>query len=135
MSSHHEVQKDSAEFDAERKHLEGLLKDRINFYLVFSSLLLVGVFKIFDPEVRMLALRVGTVVSFLITLVVIRTTVLVDNALRKIRKDHEHPYTQISRRYSYFWNANYSLVGIPIIVTGLFLYLAFYLPIEKLSSH
>jgi hypothetical protein len=44
--------------DAERKHLEGLLKDRINFYIIFASVFVVGLSEIKDEEIRVAALAV-----------------------------------------------------------------------------
>ena len=38
--------------DVERKHLEGLLKDRINFHIVFASVFMAGLSGIDNDKVR-----------------------------------------------------------------------------------
>lgn len=114
-----------AALDAERKHLEGLLKDRLNFFLVFASVFLLGSYRIMDPLVHRYTLFAGTLVSILMLLAVFRTHRLVQKALKRLEADENHPYTQLKKDLKFPWNANYSLLAIPVILTCLFLFLAF----------
>ena len=104
--------------DAERKHLDGLLKDRINFYLVFASVFLFGLAKIEFEEFRIYLLSAVTVVSLLISLAVLRTYRLVGKALAELGKDH--PYVKYRKSIKFPPNANYLLVPIPFILTAFF---------------
>ena len=85
---------DRKEMDAERKHLETLLKDRLNFYLVFASLFVLGLYRgpVSSPAVEVL-LTAGTMVSLLLFLAVLRTYLLVSAALRELRSYTMHPST------------------------------------------
>ena len=59
--------------DAERKHLEGLLKDRISFFLLFAPVLVAASYNIRDhPLIRAWVLLTGTVVSLLLALAIYR---------------------------------------------------------------
>ena len=78
--------------EAERRHLEGLFKDRINFHLLFASLFMVGLGKIDDLQVRFWALLTITVVSFLMAVALVRTFNLVRLALKDIKSDDTSPY-------------------------------------------
>jgi hypothetical protein len=49
--------------DGERKHLEGLLKDRINFFLIFAPVLVAASYDIEDLQIRAGVLVSGAVVS------------------------------------------------------------------------
>jgi len=109
---------DLIQVDAERKHLEGLLKDRINFYLVFASVFLFGLSKIEFAEFRIYILGAVTVISFLISLAVLRTYRLVGKALAEL--DDDHPYIRYREDISFPPNANYLLVPIPFILTAFF---------------
>jgi hypothetical protein len=106
--------------DVERRHLEGLLKDRINFYLVFASVFMLGLSRIEDSGVRVWALATITLVSFLIGLAVVRTHRLVQRALEEIRRDTGHPYTRYRAAVKFPPNANKILVFIPFILTTFF---------------
>ena len=107
--------------DAERKHLEGLFKDRINFQLIFASLFMVGLGKIDDPKVRVEALVTITVVSLLMAVALLRTFLLVSQALAEIRKgDHEHPYSQYAKHTWGIPNANGFLIFIPFLLFAFF---------------
>src|SRR5262245_5334537 len=94
--------------DQERKHLEGLLKDRINFYLVFASVFMLGLSRIDGGYgIKAWALLTITIVSSLIALAVLRTHRLVEAALRDIRRDANHPYTRYRSTIAFPWNANW----------------------------
>ena len=105
----------------ERKHLEGLLKDRISFHLVFSSLFLVGVDRLSSPGLRLVGLLAGTIVSALLSLAVLRTYVLVQEGLKLTRSNPQHPYTVLCSRARRFpVNANHLVIGVPFILTLFF---------------
>ncbi len=109
--------------DSERKHLEGLLKDRINFYLIFSSIFILGSFSIPDLEVRELMFVAGALVSLLIGVAVWRTHLLVSRALEALPETH--PYKEYKATVPWFIpNANYALSLIPVVLTLLFAWLA-----------
>ena len=86
--------------DEERKYLEGLLKDRFNFFLVFASLLIAGIVtadpKNLSPTDRQMALLAGLLVSVLIWMSVLRTHILVNRALNKLETNH--PYKIITEK-------------------------------------
>jgi hypothetical protein len=107
-------------YDSERKHLESLLKDRMNFYLVFSSVFLLGAFRIegSDSVARILALSAGTIVSLLIALAVVRTNRLVGRVLAQLSDGH--PYQVVKRCMCFPPNANHLLIAVPFILTTLF---------------
>jgi hypothetical protein len=107
--------------DAERKHLEGLFKDRLNFQLVFASLFMVGLGKIDAPRVRVEALITITVVSFLMAFALLRTFLLVRQALAEIKKaDKHHPYTDYAQHTWKIPNANSILISIPFLLFAFF---------------
>ncbi len=112
--------------DEERKHLEGLLKDRINFYIIFASVFVVGMSEIKDDRLRVAALAVMTIVSFLIGLAVIRTHLLVRRALDEITRDETHPYYRYQKEVKFPGNANKILVWVPVILTTFFLGVTIY---------
>jgi uncharacterized membrane protein (Fun14 family) len=89
---------DLTRVDVERKHLEGLLKDRINFYLVFASVFMVGLSRIDNDKVRVAALAAITIVSLLIGLAILRTHLLVRKALVDIKTDKQPRTTDIRRQ-------------------------------------
>ena len=111
---------DIERIDNERKHLEGLLKDRINFYIVFASVFMVGLSQIADEWIRAWALLAMTLVSLLITLAVVRTHRFVEAALADIRADDGHPYTKYWKNIAFPWDANWSLVFVPVVLTLFF---------------
>ena len=115
-----------AGLNEERQHLEGLLKDRLNFYLVYASLFLLGSYRLKDdPELHWLVLIIGTIVSLLMALAVLRTHLLVRHALIAIGKQEQHPYRWLKDKVKLFpFNANYLLVAVPFVLTFLFGYLA-----------
>ena len=113
-----------AALDAERKHLEGLLKDRLNFFLVFASVFLLGSFRIPNPTVHRVTLLGGLGVSALFFLAVLRTHRIVERALRCLRSDNSHPYGALTKGMWFPWNANVSLLMIPVVLMLLFGYLA-----------
>ena len=59
--------------DAERKHLEGLLKDRISFFLLFAPVLVAASYNIANLRIRTAVLGLGTVVSLLLAFAILRT--------------------------------------------------------------
>jgi hypothetical protein len=106
--------------DSERKHLEGLLKDRINFNLVFSSVFLAGLSRIEEP-IRFVILVFGTIVSLLISLAILRTHRLVHLALTDLgQHDPQHPYITYRRKITFPSNANSLLIFVPFALTTLF---------------
>jgi hypothetical protein len=105
--------------DDERKHLEGLFKDRINFHIVFGTLFMAGLSTIGDLRVRVIALVTITFVSGLMAFAILRTYRLVRLALLDIKKDPTHPYTVYQARVS-LPNANNALIAVPFILTLFF---------------
>lgn len=108
--------------DAERQFLEGLLKERFNFFLVSAPIFLFGVFKaeLSDTQ-RRWALGFGILVFFLATLSILRTHLLVKEALRLL--SDAHPYKEISKKVKWPPQANLMLVWICFVVTGLMIVL------------
>jgi len=109
-----------AQIDSERKHLESLYQERINFYLVFASVFVVGLSEIGDANVKVVALWVMAIVSTVITLSVIRTFRLVMKALAEIKADEHHPYTRYHDAIAIPPDANKFLVSVPVILTVFF---------------
>jgi len=109
------------DLDTERKHLETLLKDRINFYMVFSPVYLIGAFEVTEPFKDM-ALWTGFAIPALMSLAIIRTTCLVVRALNRLPK--KHLYNTLASGFEFLPNANYTLLPIPVLGTLLFLCLA-----------
>ncbi len=108
--------------DAERKHLEGLFKDRINFHLVFASVFMVGFLTIDDLKIRVSALLIITTVSVLMTKAVFRTYKLVKNALAEIvDRCPDHPYSRYQEIVKSPKNANPTLIQIPFWLTAFFI--------------
>ena len=106
--------------NSERKHLEGLLKDRISFYLVFASVFFAGLYRM-DESARLVALIAGTLVSFILGLAIWRSHRLVTKALEEINDiDPDHPYIRYRKDICFPPNANKLLLSIPIIITLLF---------------
>lgn len=103
------------QWEKERAHLEGLLQNRINFYLVFSTLLLGLAVQIGDGRLKTATLLAGSLVSTVMSLSVLRTTRLVRDVLKKLCELPSHPYRVIRR--SDFWNANYWLAGVVVGIT------------------
>jgi hypothetical protein len=104
----------------ERKHLEGLLKDRINFYLVFAPALIIVISEIKCRWIKILILIIGTLVSGLMTLAIWRTHRLVEKALSEIESEYsDHPYIRWRNAVKYPENANKYLLRIPFIFTFL----------------
>src|SRR5271170_7055368 len=106
--------------DPERKHLETLYQERINFYIVFASVFVVGLSEMKEGGVKVASLWAMTLVSTAIMLSVIRTFRLVRKALADIKADEHHPYTRYQSKISFPWDANISLVSVPIILTAFF---------------
>jgi len=130
------VRPETRRVDRERKHLEGLLKDRINFYLVFASVFMLGLSRIDDRWVKVWALFIITAVSLLIALAVLRTHRLVEAALRDIRLDANHPYTRYRNTIAFPWNANWILLYVPFILTLFFATVTiFYFRLAYLQSN
>lgn len=112
--------------DDERKHLEGLLKDRTNFYLVFASLFILGTVRTQGESfaARPFILLVGTIASVLIALAVWRTHRLVDLALKDITQEKfQHPYRTYRESIRFPPNANHLMIFVPLILSLLFLVL------------
>jgi len=109
--------------DAERKHLEGLLKDRISFFLLFAPVLVAASYNIHDLQIRAGVLATGTVVSFLLALAILRTHRFVQLALKDILQDEQHPYTKYWKAIRFPPNANRLLISIPFILSAMFAWL------------
>jgi hypothetical protein len=111
----------------ERKHLEGLLKDRINFHLLFASVFMAGFSSLDNAEMRRYGLLAITIISFMIGLAVLRTFLLVRLALREVRT--ATPKMPYGRYHDSVWlklNANDILLAVPFILTGFFLMATLY---------
>lgn len=103
--------------DSERKHLEGLLKDRFNFYILLELFIIFGSDQIKgDQDAKFFVLIVGTVVSLLLALGIMRTHSLVQSALHEIRLIDDHPYKRYFDR-SRLPDANRILIWIPLALT------------------
>lgn len=114
-----------AEVDLERKHLERLLTNRINFYLIFAPVYLQFVHQIgIESRMGLFALGIGTFVSVLLGLAIWRTHCLVQKALDEIVEfKPPHPYARYKQEISFPWNANKVLLWIPLVITFLFIVL------------
>ena len=107
-----------ARADAERKHLEGLLKDRINFHLLFGSIFILALLRIEVPAViRVCVLGTIFLISLLMSLAIWRTHRLVEKALTEIRSDDGHPYKKYSTDMWFPPNANYLLIVATFLLT------------------
>ena len=107
--------------DEERKFLEGLLKDRFNFFIVSAPVYLFGVqaANISHAE-RIWALAVGLIIFVLFTLALRRTNKLVNETLDILRCKHpQHPYSIISNSAGPFPRANNILLGVCYLVVVL----------------
>lgn len=124
---------DVERIDCERKHLEGLLKDRINFNLVFTSVFLAGLPRI-EESIRLVALVFVTVVSLLISLAILRTHRLVQLALEELKRDPTHPYTRYRKMINCPPNANSLLIFVPFALTTLFAILTIVAIVKVLGS-
>jgi hypothetical protein len=122
----------------ERRHFEGLLKDRISLQLVFSSLFLFAVYRgVNDPNLlltipilgevslQQVLLVTGAVVSMTLLQAVFRTYRFVKCALDEIERRWKttDPYPRY-RDKAWLWDANHSLLFASITLTGLFVLLA-----------
>ena len=106
--------------DAERKHLEGLLKDRISFFILFAPVIVGAVYTIDDSRVRAWILLTATVVSVLLALAILRTTRLVGLALNEIRHEHQdQPYVDYYNRIRLPPDANWILIFVPFILSAM----------------
>ena len=111
--------------DEERKFLEGLLKDRFNFFIVFAPAYLFGVraANISQAE-RVGALAVGCIIFMLFTRALRRTNKLVNETLNILRCKHpQHPYSIISDSVGPFPRANNILLSVCYLIVGLALIL------------
>jgi hypothetical protein len=119
----------------ERKHLEGLLKDRINFHLLFATVFMAGLATIDNAAIRVGALIVISMISALIALAVCRTHELVQQALDDLKADPSHPYARYQARAWIKWNANKILVVVPIILTLSFAAAAVFYAYRLMEDH
>ena len=78
--------------DEERKYLEGLLKERFNFFLVFASIVVAGTVAGdgVDPAVEQLIYIAAVFVSVPIGLAILRTDALVNRALSALPDGHAY---------------------------------------------
>lgn len=114
--------------DSERKHLETLFSNRINFYLVF-----VGVFATALTKIDKLAIQKGavimiTLVSLIMAIALTRTYRLVMSALNQLTKEYpDHPYSR-NRSTTWLPNANHLLLALPwLLFAGYFTATVYYL--------
>lgn len=114
--------------DEERKHLETLFQERINFYLVYASVAVMGVANISDETIRVLALWMTLIISVVMSLSLVRTFLLVRMALDDITNRGYLPYSDYHRAIKFPGNANYFLVVVPILITFFFFVMAAFLP-------
>lgn len=108
----------------ERKHLEGLLKDRINFHLIFASVFMAGLSNMDDLSIRKWALAAITAISLVIFLAVLRTFLLVRQALEDIKAcDPAPPYSRYYKTVQRWFpiNASFIMILVPAILTLAFL--------------
>ena len=128
MTAHNQPKTRMEAMDDERKFLEGLLKERFNFFLVSAPIFLFGIFeaKISHPQ-RLCCLFFGVVIFLLLTLSILRTHLLVKNALDALENEHPpHPYKIISDQVKYLRvRANTFLVSICFVITALIIILFF----------
>jgi hypothetical protein len=109
----------------EREHLEKLFADRINFYIVFAAGVLVFLLDRKPPApIEKAALWTVVFVSVLMLFALIRTLLLVRLVLDEIMEYYEDaPYSRYHEALKYFIpNANYFLLGLPLALTGFFIY-------------
>ena len=104
--------------NAERKHLETLLQNRVNFHLLFASVFIAGLANLNDPTVRLAALVAISFISVFLAFAVLRSYLLVQQALKEIRKE-DTPYGRYckARRARLVPNANHFLLAVPICLT------------------
>ena len=99
----------------ERKHLETLFADRINFYLVFAAGVLAFLFDgNHSRQLEISALSAVTAVSILMNFALWRTFRLVMCILKELIAKRERtaiPYAFYSKRATRVPNANYFLLG------------------------
>jgi hypothetical protein len=106
--------------NVERKHLETLLQQRINFHLLFASVFVAGMAGVPDPATKFWALAMISVVSGLIVWALCRTYDLVEQALTVLRNDETQPYSVFSRHARIKTNANSILLAAPVFLTTCF---------------
>lgn len=109
----------------ERKHLEALFADRINFYLVFAAGVLAFLFD--DAHHQWLvkpALILVVVLSVLMIIALMRTFLLVTLVLRELNHKHaQNAYSFYRKKLKWVLpNANYLLLSLPIALTAFFIY-------------
>jgi hypothetical protein len=106
---------ESKDMDDERKFLEGLLKERFNFFIVMAPIYLFGVFQAqITPIQRVCALAFGLVVFALFCAAIWRTNSLINKALDALRGDENHPYEKLSVGTAAHPRANDLLVAISV---------------------
>ena len=114
-------EKDINKVNDERKHLEGLLKDRINFHLLFAGVFMAGLSSMTDKTLRFWVCLAITIISFIIFAAVYRTTLLVRRALDEILNfKPAQPYRTYSEMVWFKLNANNILLVVPLLLTVAF---------------
>ena len=85
--------------DEERKFLEGLLKERFTFFIVFAPVYIFGVYAASQITYaqRIWALFIGVIIFALFTFAIWRTNKLVNQTLDNLRKYDSHPYSIICK--------------------------------------
>lgn len=106
----------SAEVDKERQFLEGLLKERFNFFIVMAPVYLFGVFAAnITHNQKLLALGFGLAVFALFSLALWRTNSLINKALDALTKDDAHPYAFLCKQAGRRPRANTLLFAISVL--------------------
>jgi hypothetical protein len=112
-------------FDEERKHLETLFSNRLNFYLVTSvAAFATTLSNVPNPNERRVAFLVLLVASVLMSFALTRTYFLINSVLSRILRDkeyEEHPYRRIYYENP-LPNANHFLITIPWLLTLVLFY-------------
>ena len=111
------------ELQEERKHLETLFADRINFYLVFAAGVLAFLFDEHHPKwLERAALLAVTLVSLSMIVALWRTFTLVMGVLDELAEKHKGTAYAFYSNKSKIPNANYFLLALPIALTVFFIY-------------
>ncbi|MEA3014299.1 MAG: hypothetical protein QOD42_2844 [Sphingomonadales bacterium] len=113
--------------DEERAYIENLLNTRFNYYLLFVSLLLLPVAgdNPLSYNARAALLMIGALVSAMMFYMVLRTNLLLNALLTRIRKNKRHPYTIAFNAVAGNWffvraNANTIMVLLVFAITTFF---------------
>jgi len=82
----------------ERQLTENLVGLRFNFFIVFFSVLLAGAIDAKTQLDMQLVLSIGSLISSIFTMALLRTSRRLDIILNILKRDSTHPYTIVSQR-------------------------------------